>query len=138
MAKKKRRLPPHIVLPDGRWRFVKKSHKIRHKKVVRTIARRKRSYRRYYARARRGYSRRKGLLSGNTGNMVIGAAAGFGSQFIPQFLGGWTNPIVFGAIGYLMKKPALFSIAGYEAGKNLASGGIFGNGSSMNTNGGWL
>lgn len=138
MARKKRKLPPHIVLPDGRWRFVKKSHKIRHKKVVKNTARRKKSYRRYYGRIRRGYRSRKGLLSGNTGNMVIGAAAGFGSKFIPQFLGGWTNPLVFGALGYFTKKPAFFSIAGYEAGKNLASGGFFGNGLNPGNGGGWL
>lgn len=82
---------------------------------------------RYVTRtARRGYRKRKGLLTGNTGNMIIGAGAGFISPYIPRVLGGWTLPIVFGGAGYFFKKPALLSIAGYEAGKMLSAGGLLG------------
>jgi len=94
------------------------------------MARRRTYRRRAYTAARRGYRRRKGLLSGNAGNVVIGAVAGFASPYIPRVLGGWTLPIVFGGAGYLLKKPALLSIAGYEAGKTLSTGGLLGLGGS--------
>ena len=86
----------------------------------------KRATRYVYRKAKGGYRKRKGLLSGNTGNMIIGAAAGFASPYIPRILGGWTLPVVFGAAGYFFKKPALLSIAGYEAGKMLSTGGLLG------------
>lgn len=83
---------------------------------------------RYVTRtARRGVARRKGLLKGNAGNVAIGAVAGFASPYIPRVLGGWTLPVAFGVGGYLLKKPALFSIAGYELGKTLSTGGLLGN-----------
>ena len=137
---KKRRMPPHIVLPDGRWRFIKKSQRMRRAKKGRVVkVARYRRTRRAYAYAKRGYRSRKGLLSGSAGNIIIGAGAGFLSPMIPEFLGGWTKPLIFGAGGYLLKKPALLTLAGYEAGKNLSGGGI-GNlfGGSGNNSGGWL
>lgn len=88
------------------------------------MARRKTRTRTVYRKAKRGYRARKGLLSGNTGNIVIGAAAGFVSPYIPRVLGGWTLPIVFGVGGYYFKKPALLSIAGYEAGRMISAGGL--------------
>ncbi len=80
--------------------------------------------RRYYAGAKRFYRGRKGLLGGSMGNVVLGAVAGAVSPMIPQFVGTWTNPIAFGVAGYFFKKPGLLTIAGYEAGKSLMSGGI--------------
>jgi len=131
---KKRALPPHIVLPDGRWRFVKKSKKGRVKTSM--ARRRKTGYRtRYIRAARRGYSRRKGLLGGNTGNILIGAVAGAASNMIPDIIGPWTKPLVFGAGGYILKKPALLTIAGYEAGKQL-SANLFGGGNG--SSGGYI
>lgn len=53
---------------------------------------------------------------------------GFISPMIPEFIGKWTKPVVFGAGGYLLKKPALLGIAGYELGKSF-SFGTNGNGS---------
>lgn len=89
------------------------------------MAKRGRKSVRYVTRkARGGYRKRKGLLSGNTGNILIGAAAGFASPYIPRILGGFTLPVVYGGVGYLLKKPALFSIAGYELGKTLSTGGL--------------
>lgn len=88
-----------------------------------------------YRYAKRGYSRRKGLLSGNMGNIVWGAGLGAVSGFIPNFLGGWTKPVIFGAGGYLLKKPAMLTVAGYEAGKTLM--GTLGGQNSFQ-NGGWL
>jgi hypothetical protein len=58
------------------------------------------------------------------GNVVVGAVAGAVSPMIPQFVGGWTNPIAFGVLGYVLKKPALLTVAGYEAGKTLIGGGL--------------
>ncbi len=81
-----------------------------------------------YRKAKRGYSARKGLLSGNLKNVAIGAAAGFVSPMIPQFIGKWTNPAAFFAAGYILKKPALMSVAGYEIGRAFSGG--FGGGES--------
>ena len=82
---------------------------------------------RYVTRkARSGYRKRKGLLSGNSGNIIIGAAAGFASPYIPRILGVYTLPVVYGVAGYVAKKPALLSIAGYELGKTLSTGGLLG------------
>ena len=94
------------------------------KRVV-NIAKRSRS-RVYYSKAKRFYGKRKGLLGGSMGNIVIGAVAGAVSPMIPQFLGTWTNPLAFGVAGYVFKKPGLLTIAGYEAGKSLISGGLGG------------
>ena len=80
---------------------------------------------RYLTRVKKGYRSRKGLLSGNLGNIAYGAMAGFISPMIPQFLGKWTNTVAFGAGGYLLKKPALLGVAGYELGKAIG-GGMFG------------
>ena len=93
------------------------------------MARRKSARRvtRYVTRkAKGGYRKRKGLLTGNTGNMIIGAGAGFASPYIPRILGVWSLPVVFGGAGYIFKKPALLSIAGYELGKTLSTGGLLG------------
>ena len=91
------------------------------------MARRTRTRTVYRTRAKRAYRKGKTLLSGNTGNIIYGAAAGAASGFIPQVLGQWTNPAVFGVAGYVMKKPALLGIAGYELGKTLM-GNVGGNG----------
>lgn len=95
----------------------------RKKKKVVKIARRSRT-RVVYSRAKRFYGKRKGLLGGSMGNIVLGAVAGAVSPMIPQFLGTWTNPAAFGIAGYVFKKPGLLTIAGYEAGKSLLSGGL--------------
>jgi len=61
-------------------------------------------------------------------NVVYGAAAGAAAPYIPQVIGKWTNPAAFFAAGYLLKKPALFGIAGYELGKGFIGGIGNGNG----------
>jgi len=90
------------------------------------MAKRGRAVRYVTRKAKGGYRKRKGLLSGNTGNIVIGAIAGFASPYIPRILGVYTLPVVYGGAAYLLKKPALFSIAGYELGKALSTGGLLG------------
>ena len=76
-----------------------------------------------YRKARRGYRKRKGLLTGNMGNILIGAGAGAFEPMIPQFLGKWTTPLVFGGLGYYFKKPVLLGIAGYKIGQMFSFGG---------------
>lgn len=92
------------------------------------MARRRRT-RTVYRTVRRGYRRRKGLISGSLGNILWGGVAGFASGMIPQFIGKWTNPVVFGAAGYFFKKPALLGAAGYALGQSLSGGGYFAAGS---------
>ena len=92
------------------------------------MARRRSRTRTIYRTARRGYRSRKGLLSGSMGNVIIGAAAGAVSPMIPQFIGNFTNPVLFGVAGYFLKKPALLTVAGYEAGQALIGGNLFSGG----------
>jgi len=87
---------------------------------------RRRAVRYVTRKAKRGYRKRKGLLSGSTGNMIIGAAAGFASPYIPRVLGVWTLPVVYGVAGYVAHKPALLSIAGYELGRSISASGLIG------------
>jgi len=93
--------------------------------------RRRKSYtRRIYSRARTGYRKRKGFLTGNMGNIIIGAGYGAISPMIPQFIGGFTNPVVALGLGWYFKKPALMGIGGYELGRALSpfgnsNGGMF-------------
>jgi hypothetical protein len=90
---------------------------------------RRRKTRTVYRYAKRGYRRSKSLLSGKVGHVIIGGVAGAVSPMIPQFVGSWTNPLVFGGLGVVMKKPQLLTIAGYEVGKMLVGGGLLGGGS---------
>jgi hypothetical protein len=86
------------------------------------MARRRRTYprtRTVYRKARRAYRSRKSFLGGSMKHIVWGAGAGVASNFIPQFFGKWTNPVVFGGAGILLKKPDLVTVAGYELGKGL-------------------
>lgn len=88
----------------------------------------KKKTRTVYKKAKKGYRARKGLLSGQLMNVVIGAAAGVAAPMIPRFLGRWTLPVAFGAAGYIFKKPVLMGIAGYELGRGFTIGGNVGNG----------
>jgi len=96
-------------------------------KKIMARRRRTRTVTRY---VRRGVRRRRGLLSGKMGNIAIGAIAGIAGDMIPPILGNFTKPVVFGAGGYILKKPALFTLAGYELGRTLnpfgnSGGGLF-------------
>ena len=93
------------------------------------IARRKggyyRPYRRYYGRKfKRYHSRRKGIFSGMTGNLLLGLGAGFVRNYIPPVLGRWTIPAVFIGGGYVAKKPQLISIGAYELGQAISQQGL--------------
>jgi len=75
-----------------------------------------------YRRARRAYTRRRSMVSGPVGNVLIGAGAGLVSPYIPNVLGQWTKPILFAGAGYVFKKPALMAIGGYELGRSFTLG----------------
>ena len=95
------------------------------------MARRRRYYprtRTIYRKAKRSYRKRRGLLSGNVGNIVYGAGASIVEPMIPKFMGNWTLPIVYGGAGYFFKKPALFTLCGYHLGKAFTGGGGMGGG----------
>lgn len=86
-----------------------------------------------YRKAKRGYRARKGLLGGSMNNVLWGGIAGVLSSFIPSNLpvvGKFGKPVVLGAGGYILKKPALLTCAGYELGKTLITSGL-----GMNGNG---
>lgn len=72
---KKRNLPPHIVLPSGMWRFVKKGKTIKRKKIkgVRTMARKRKSH----SKRSGGLNLKHGIIpvSGLLAGALIGAGA---------------------------------------------------------------
>lgn len=89
------------------------------------MAKKKKAAIRYITKkAKSGYRKRKGMLSGQKGNMIIGGVAGFASPYIPRFIGPWTLPVAFGVVGYIAKKPVLMTLAAYELGKILSTGGL--------------
>ena len=120
----KRKMPPHIVLPNGQWRFVKRGSK---------SSKKTRSKRGGFM-SRRKSGRRKGGMGGIMGlamPFAIGAIAGAYSDKIP--LVNSMPPIVAGAAGgFIARRNIKGAIAG-AAGSYLASGyikGMTGNGSS--------
>ena len=75
----KRKLPPHIVLPNGQWRFVKRGRgKVSHSKRVVKIARRRGRFRSY---AHRGYGR-----SGGWKGLIAPVAGGAGDVIIQKYI----------------------------------------------------
>lgn len=108
---KRRRMPPHIVLPNGMWRFVKRGTKTKSRSVKRKTKRsvpkmaRRRSYR---ARARTRRSAPKNQLMtgifpvrGVLGKVLLGAgAAVVGARYLPQ-VAPYQNLAVAGAVGGL-------------------------------------
>lgn len=79
---------------------------------------RRRTRTRYRTRVKRVYSRSKGILGGaKLQNAMWGAGAGFIDPMIPEFLGKWTKPLVYGAGSIILKKPQLMTIAGFKLGQ---------------------
>ena len=90
---------------------------------------RKRKYtkaRKTYARARSGGGKFKNILDG-----VMGGA---GDGFLSGFIGEWSTPVAFGAVGYFRNNPTLQTLAGVSVGEKLVTmlpfigGGGTGNG----------
>jgi len=85
--KKGRRMPQHIVLPNGMWRFVKRGSKTKRKKAGGSMARKKKSYSRRGGMSR--ISLQKGIfpVGGILASALIGAgAATLQEKFAPQVI----------------------------------------------------
>jgi len=115
-----RKLPPHIVLPNGQWRFVKRGSRgvgTKKRKVVH-MARRRRSYgRRYSAPRRRGGGGRMRL--GGMKGLITPIAAGAADAIINPRLP--VNGIGSTAIGILMKDQVVKELGLYQVGQSLAT-----------------
>jgi hypothetical protein len=129
---KKRKMPPHIVLPDGRWRFVKRgsTKKARPRKVVKMarFRRTRRAARAVYSRGRKGVG-----LGGGLKGMIAPVAGGaldvVAQKYIPIFGIGST------ASGMFLHDPVTMKIGLNKIGESLGgmfAGGVGGGG------GGWI
>jgi hypothetical protein len=110
----KRKLPPHIVLPDGRWRFVKRGSKNVSKRkshrMGKTMA--KGRYRKHYSKAR-------GFLGGGMMHKLIPVAGGLADSVAPPLMGvtGYASFL----IGWIAKDNITCGIGGYQIGQSLGS-----------------
>ena len=117
----KRRLPPHIVLPNGQWRFVKrgKSVKRKVKRGVVSMGRyrsRRRSYRRYVSRAR---GRRGGRGGGSvTKNAIDGLIVGIAQTALPDVIP-MQDPLIALGVGWFRHNPTLMTLGGIQLGASL-------------------
>ena len=143
MAKKKkaRRMPAHIVLPNGMWRFVKRGSKARSSaRRIKTRAITKRPKRSGFVMARRrrrvsrrrsgpkigGFNLMRGIIPvrGIVASAIIGVGASMLAQrFAPQVLP-QQNLIIAGAVGGLPGAAAAYFLGGAGAVGGLGSGGI--------------
>jgi len=111
----KRRLPPHIVLPNGQWRFVKRGHKghkhysalvKHHKKVIHTAKRH--SYRRYGRKA-----------IGGLKGFIWPVAAGLADSYLDPMIPG-LDGLGATAIGFISHDSALKTIGLYKIGHSIS------------------
>lgn len=129
-------MPPHIVLPDGRWRFVKRGHRD-HRQTNTTLrggnmARRGRRYyaARRYAHKARSWSGGRKLGSPNMKNVIDGAIVGIANSALPQVLPAQDGLVTLG-VGWFRRNPTLTTLGGIQVGAALGSmmagglGGIF-------------
>jgi len=110
-------MPPHIVLPDGRWRFVKRGSKIRSKvrsrSTPRTVRRNINMAR--YRRSRRGGG---GLGRGKLG-MFAPAIAGVADAVInPRSP---INGIGSVVVGFGLKNQFCKDVGMYQVGQSIAT-----------------
>jgi hypothetical protein len=136
---KKRKLPPHIVLPDGRWRFVKKgysSHRqtnpsLRKSKVVKVarFRRTRRAARAVYSRGRRGVG-----LGGGWKGMIAPLAGGAGDVIAQKYIP--INGVASTIAGMFLHDPVTMKIGLNKAGESL--GMMFAGGGGGNGGGGWI
>jgi hypothetical protein len=118
-----RKLPPHIVLPNGQWRFVKKgskrvgTSKRRSVSMVRYRRRNRRRVGRVYSRRRR-YSGGGGMkipMKGLLAPIIGGAADAIINPRSP------INGIGSTAVGFVMKNEVVKTIGLYQVGQSLAT-----------------
>lgn len=127
---KKRRMPPHIVLPNGQWRFVKRGGRSNIKRRNVVMARRRnrggyrRSARRYYSRARGG---RKGGGS-VTKNAIDGLIVGVAQTALPNVIP-MQDPLIALGVGWFRHNPTLMTLGGIQLGAAL--GGMVGGGLNL-------
>jgi hypothetical protein len=134
---KKRRMPKHIVLPNGMWRFVKSGTKSVGKKIklkrnskkrgVRIMAKKRRSSRRSGLSSLGGGLMSKGLYSpkGIIASVLIGAgAATLAEKVVPQVI-----PFQAEAIGFVVG--GVGGAAGAFA-RNALKGIVSGSSNSVN------
>jgi len=95
------------------------------KKRVKTMAKTK--WRTRYAKAKRRYPRAAGI-GGKFKPAINGAICGAGGRFAAPYLGQWAQPVVNGAVGFLMHDKTAMFLAGYSAGQMI--GGSNGSGSN--------
>jgi len=129
---RKRKLPPHIVLPNGQWRFVKSGAK---KKSfgVSSIRRKTIKKRRYNVMARRKKSyRRGGGGLGSLTSLIAPIAAGAADSYINPMLP--INGVGSVAIGMFMHNTTIKDIGLWQVGASLPS--MFGIG--QGSKGVWL
>jgi len=141
MAKNKRRMPAHIVLPNGMWRFVK--GKGRAKRSKRATHRRVKSKKRGFSvMARRKHSRRgsRGLGGGLGGISAKGILVGMGVAYatdglVPAFIP--YQDVAEGAIAGKLAKSGVLSgaIGGFI--KTMLVGGKEGKGLGQISGGGY-
>jgi len=129
----KKKMPPHIVLPNGMWRFVKRGAKTTSRKrnnVRRRInmARRGRRYsraRRYYTRARG----RRGKGGSVTKNAIDGVIVGVLQTALPDVIPMQDGLVALG-VGFFRRNSTLMTLGGVQLGAQLGSmvGGVVGTG----------
>lgn len=128
MKKKSRRMPPHIVLPNGMWRFVKRGgkttlkgkNKIYRRKSI-NMARRGRRYsraRRYYTRARGG--RRGGKGNGVMKNVIDGLIVGVAQTALPDVIP-MQDALICTGVGWFRRNPTLTTLGGVQLGAQLGA-----------------
>jgi hypothetical protein len=83
----------------------------------------RRSYRRYYPKARRVYSRARGSSNKKLmGNVLDGAVVGAVQGMVPDnALWGYGDALVPIGVGWFRKNPVLQTIGGYQLGLKIAS-----------------
>lgn len=120
-------MPPHIVLPNGQWRFVKRGNKKRSIRREVKMARRRsfRRYGRYVKRARGG----KGSGGSVTKNMIDGAIVGIAQTALPDVIP-MQDAIVALGVGWFRRNPTLMTLGGVQLGAQIGGmiGGITGGG----------
>lgn len=125
---KKRRMPAHIVLPNGMWRFIKSGSKKARTRSIKVKAKRKRTRGVYMARRSkvRHSKRGMGLGSITLKGIAAGAATGFAAEKT-----GMVNSIPYGkyiagaAVGKVAKTGILSGVIGVVA-YDMLKGGLGG------------
>jgi hypothetical protein len=133
VARKNRKMPRHIVLPNGMWRFIKGKSQAKSR-----VSKRHRVYG-GGAMARRKVPRRsRGGFGGQNKWVNIALWSGGAAFLAPKVLGGAVSPNIAGALGGWKAGGLMGGAIGYVAGPmlaNVASGTLGGLGGASTNNG---